>query len=193
MINPPSCNGLVCNISGVGSADPNPGDTFSYVWNFGDSTTSTSSSMCHTFPAAGTYTVTLTVTDGWGKATTVQRSIRCLRPSPEQQITTEGPLRYRGGALRAIADTAGGHVSRGLDQTPPIGANRTEGDRRYARVAVSGRPSCTGDFHTMTLPTAPARGRRRADPFLTSTVVAALAVAGLGPARRPAPRFLPPR
>ena len=67
VINPPSCALLVCNISGVGSADPNLGDTFTYLWNFGDGTpTSTASSMAHTFPLAGTYTVTLTVTDGWG-------------------------------------------------------------------------------------------------------------------------------
>ena len=39
-----------CNFSSVGSADPNPGDTFSYLWNFGDGTaTSTSSSPSHTF------------------------------------------------------------------------------------------------------------------------------------------------
>ena len=30
VINPPSCAGLVCNIFGVGSADPNPGDAFTY-------------------------------------------------------------------------------------------------------------------------------------------------------------------
>jgi PKD repeat protein len=60
----------------VGSADPNTGDTFSYLWNFGDGTpTSTSSAMSHTFPAAGSYTVTLTVTDGWGKAATTTRQV----------------------------------------------------------------------------------------------------------------------
>ena len=37
-INPPACAKLVCNISGVGSADPNTGDTFTYLWNFGDGT-----------------------------------------------------------------------------------------------------------------------------------------------------------
>jgi PKD repeat protein len=76
VINPPACTGLVCNISGVGSADPNTGDTFTYLWDFGDSTpTSTSSAMSHTFPAAGTYTVTLTVTDGWGKANSTTRQV----------------------------------------------------------------------------------------------------------------------
>src|SRR4029450_5385789 len=50
VINPPACAGLVCNISGVGSADPNTGDSFTYLWNFGDATpTSTASAVSHTF------------------------------------------------------------------------------------------------------------------------------------------------
>jgi len=76
VINPPACSALVCNISGVGSADPNTGDTFTYLWNFGDATpTSTASAVSHTFPAAGTYTVTLTVTDGWGKSASTTRQV----------------------------------------------------------------------------------------------------------------------
>ncbi|ADB29250.1 PKD domain containing protein [Kribbella flavida DSM 17836] len=76
VINQPACSGLSCNISGVGSADPNTGDTFTYLWDFGDGTpTSTASAMSHVFPAAGTYTVSLTTTDGWGKAATVTRQI----------------------------------------------------------------------------------------------------------------------
>jgi large repetitive protein len=76
VINPPSCVKLVCNISGVGSADPNTGDTFTYLWDFGDGTaTSTASAMTHTFPNPGTYTLTLTVTDGWGKAEDVTRDV----------------------------------------------------------------------------------------------------------------------
>ena len=81
VINPPTCTGLVCNSRGVGSADPNTGDTFTYLWNFGDGTaTSTSSAPSHTFPAAGTYTVTLTVTDGWGKAATTTRQVTVSAP-----------------------------------------------------------------------------------------------------------------
>ncbi len=76
VLNPPSCSGLVCNFSGVGSVDSNVGDTFTYLWDFADGTpTSTSSAMAHTFPAAGTYVVRLTTTDGWGKASTVTRSV----------------------------------------------------------------------------------------------------------------------
>ncbi len=76
VINAPSCSLLVCNISGVGTVDSNAGDTFTYLWNFGDGTpTSAASAISHTFPAAGTYTVTLTATDGWGKAATVIREV----------------------------------------------------------------------------------------------------------------------
>ena len=82
VINPPACSGLVCNFSGVGSADDNPGDSFTYLWNFGDPavSTSTSSATSRTFPQAGTYTVTLTTTDGWGKAKSVTRQVTVPAP-----------------------------------------------------------------------------------------------------------------
>ena len=76
VFNTPSCSMLVCNFSAVGSVDPNVGDTITYLWNFGDGQpTSTASAVSKTFLAAGTYTVTLTVTDGWGQATTVTRQV----------------------------------------------------------------------------------------------------------------------
>jgi PKD repeat protein len=81
VINQPACSGLVCNISGVGSSDPNVGDTFTYLWSFGDGTpNATTSAMAHTFPAPGSYTVTLTVTDGWGRAATTTRTVTVTSP-----------------------------------------------------------------------------------------------------------------
>jgi PKD repeat protein len=75
-IGTPSCVGLACNFSGVGSADPNPGDTFSYRWDFGDGgSTSTSTSPARTFAGPGTYTVTLTTTDGWGRAASITSTV----------------------------------------------------------------------------------------------------------------------
>ncbi|WP_304488643.1 protease pro-enzyme activation domain-containing protein [Dyella sp. 2HG41-7] len=47
----------------------------SYAWNFGDSTTSTTASPSHTYTAAGTYTVTLTVTDSTGATNTKTGSV----------------------------------------------------------------------------------------------------------------------
>ena len=59
----------------AGTADPD-GDAIKFLWNFGDGTaTSTSASPQHVYTAAGTYIVTVTVTDGWGKFTTVTQSI----------------------------------------------------------------------------------------------------------------------
>ncbi|MGC3994581.1 MAG: PKD domain-containing protein [Propionicimonas sp.] len=76
VISEPACSGRVCNFSSAASTDPNTGDTISRVWQWGDGTPqSTSTAPSHTFALAGTYTVTLTVTDGWGKSTTVTRQL----------------------------------------------------------------------------------------------------------------------
>lgn len=60
------------SVSFAGTAtDPNAGDTVTVVWNFGDGTTSTVLSPgAHTYPTAGTFTVTLTATDNHGLAAT---------------------------------------------------------------------------------------------------------------------------
>jgi PKD repeat protein len=76
VINPPSCALLACNLSSVGSADPDVGDVFTRVWDFGDGTpTSTSVAPSHTFATAGTYVITLTLTDGWGRVGTTTREV----------------------------------------------------------------------------------------------------------------------
>ncbi len=75
-ISDPSCTGLACNFSSAASTDPDVGDTLTRVWSWGDGTSdSTTTSLAHTFPAAGIYPVTLTVTDGWGRSTTVSRQV----------------------------------------------------------------------------------------------------------------------
>ena len=81
VISDPICNGLTCSFSSSKSKDPNTGDAISRVWSFGDEgATSTSTTPTKTYAAPGTYTVTLTVTDGWGKATTVTRQVTVVAP-----------------------------------------------------------------------------------------------------------------
>jgi PKD repeat protein len=54
-------------VSFVGSSSYDPdGVIASYVWNFGDGTSSTLSDVSHTYSAAGTYNASLTVTDNSG-------------------------------------------------------------------------------------------------------------------------------
>ena len=60
-----SCSSLACSFDGSGSTDDN-GIT-SYAWNFGDGATASGATASHTYAAAGTYNVTLTVTDTGGQ------------------------------------------------------------------------------------------------------------------------------
>lgn len=72
----PTCVGLVCGMSGASSTDPDVGDALTYLWSFGDGTpASTVAGPSHTFAAAGTYTVTLTVSDGWGRTSSATRTV----------------------------------------------------------------------------------------------------------------------
>jgi len=87
IINDPSCSGLTCNFSAVGTVDPNTGDTITYTWDFGDPTTGannarTGSATSHVFSAgsATPYTVTLTAKDGWGKSASVTKLVTVTGP-----------------------------------------------------------------------------------------------------------------
>ena len=56
-----TCEGLTCDFDGSGSTDDH-GIT-SWAWDFGDGSTGSGETTSHTYAAAGTYTVKLTVTD----------------------------------------------------------------------------------------------------------------------------------
>src|SRR6185503_7870406 len=54
--------GINVAFSSAGSSDPD-GDALTYAWDFGDLATSTQANPNHAYAAAGTYDVTLTVTE----------------------------------------------------------------------------------------------------------------------------------
>ncbi len=71
--------GLACSFDGGGSTDPD-GSIVKYEWNFGDGTTDTGETANHTYSAAGTFTVKLTVTDNKGLKSTTQTDVTVETP-----------------------------------------------------------------------------------------------------------------
>lgn len=58
------------NLAAQGGYDPGlPNASLSYIWNFDDGSTATTPTVSHAWAAAGTYTLTLTVTDSAGSRT----------------------------------------------------------------------------------------------------------------------------
>ena len=57
--------GVAVNFSSAGSNDPD-GSITGYLWDFGDTNTSTAANPSHAYTTAGTYNVSLTVTDNLG-------------------------------------------------------------------------------------------------------------------------------
>ena len=81
-----SCSYLACSFDGRASTDSD-GTVASYAWDFGDGGSSTAASPAHTYAAAGSYTVTLTVTDNKGATNAVTHVVNVTAPPPNQPPT----------------------------------------------------------------------------------------------------------
>ncbi len=84
-------SGLTANFTDT-STDSD-GSIASRAWNFGDSTTSTAANPSKTYAAAGTYTVTLTVTDNGGATNTRTQSVTVSAGGGGGNVLTNGVAR----------------------------------------------------------------------------------------------------
>jgi PKD repeat protein len=85
----PQCAALACGFDGGGSSDPDGGSLTAYAWDFGDGATGTGTTPSHTYGAAGTYFVSLTVTDDEGTTGTASRLVTVNDGSP-QPLASDG-------------------------------------------------------------------------------------------------------
>ncbi|WP_439591355.1 PKD domain-containing protein [Microbacterium sp.] len=74
-----SASGLTASFNGSTSTDAD-GSITSYAWNFGDGTNGTGATATRAYTAAGTYNVTLTVTDNAGATNAITKAITVAAP-----------------------------------------------------------------------------------------------------------------
>lgn len=134
----PSCTDLTCTFDGSGSTDPD-GAVVGWSWSFGGGLTRTGATTSVTFPASGTYTATLTVTDDRGGTASTSRQVTVNGAAPPlwaeswpaadgtawpagwTTSSTAGSTSTQGGAGQlAVSDTAGAFVRTQLTGAPNV-------------------------------------------------------------------------
>lgn len=111
-----STNQLQASFDASGSADSD-GSIASYAWDFGDGTTGSGVSPTHAYATAGTYPVTLTVTDDDGAIGTVSHSVTAVTADPNvipfgatwhwRYVATAPPVAWTGNGFDDSSWTAG--------------------------------------------------------------------------------------
>ncbi|MCB0911275.1 MAG: PKD domain-containing protein, partial [Propionibacteriaceae bacterium] len=82
----PTIQYLDLSVDAGASADPD-GTIDTYEWDFGDGNTGTGATTTHSYGVAGTYTVSLTVTDDRGGQDTTSQQVVATDPPPNQAPT----------------------------------------------------------------------------------------------------------
>ena len=81
--------GVTVQFNGSGSSDPD-GSIASYNWDFGNGATSTSVTPSTTYTEAGTFNVTLTVTDNAGATNSVSTTVVIVAAANQQPVANPG-------------------------------------------------------------------------------------------------------
>ena len=127
-----SCSSLACSFDASGST----GSPTTYQWAFGDSTSATGASVSHTYAAAGTYPVTLTVTGSSGtdsetanvtvtSLTTVTETTASNNTIATAQAITGNPVRVNGTMTSGDSDYYGVSVAAGKTLAATLTPNST--------------------------------------------------------------------
>jgi len=110
---------------------------YTWLWNFGDGYISNNESTVHTYGAAGTYTVTLIVTDITGCSDTIMHPVVVSSPTGAGSITANGPTTFCQGSDVLLTASAAATYQWST------GANT-----QYILVDEPGQYSCTVTYAT---------------------------------------------
>lgn len=146
--------GLDVSFDGSTSSDPE-GPIASFAWEFGDGGTATGEAPNHTYAGGGTYTVSLTVTDGQGVADTTTG-----------EVTVQGPNAAPTASLTATVDgmTVSVDGSASTDSDGSIATYAWDfGDGETATGATASHTYAAGGDYTIELLVTDDRGATGAD------------------------------
>jgi VCBS repeat-containing protein len=130
-------NGLSVSFTDT-SADPD-GDIASRTWAFGDGTTSVDNNPTHIYAVAGTYTVTLTVTDSKGMTSsssvqiTVQAAASTVSVASITYSTTGGKLNNNNLVVKILVRNSSGNAVSGAS----VSVNINRGTQVQARTGTT--------------------------------------------------------
>jgi large repetitive protein len=164
--------GSAIQMDGRASTDPDGNLPLTYAWKFGDGSTATGATPTHVYGAAGTYTVTLTVTDVNGRSSAPATTSATIGAGPNQ-----APLANPGGPYYANPGTAvqlDGRASSDPDGNLPLTYAWSFGDGTTGTGATPAHVYATTGTYSVTLTVTDAKGLRSAPASSTVTVSAIL-------------------
>jgi PKD repeat protein len=131
---------LAVSLDGSASSDPD-GTVAAYAWDFGDGQTGTGRTTTHSYGAAGTYTVKLTVTDNAGASGSVTHPVTVTAPPAGSALASDAFGRTVSGGWGS-ADVGGAWTILGTAANASVGGGTgsltaAKGAGIYADLGIS--------------------------------------------------------
>jgi PKD repeat protein len=137
-------SGQAIQFMGSGSFDPDgPNGRLSYAWDFGDGASASERDPLHVYSATGLYTVTLTVTDRKGLASSPAQTTADVAdpPDPPPPPPGGGELLIGAGDIARCADSGDEDTAALIDQYPAATVF-TAGDNAYESGTTAEYANC---------------------------------------------------